>query len=192
MTGQHPGKVHCRGNGDEDHFALDPEMITLPRLFKNAGYAAGAFGKWGLGTTSKKGPSNPQSHGFDHFSGWKSQMIAHTYYPTSIVRDGKEERLEKGTYIHDLIMADASEFIRRSAESKTPFFCYIPTAVPHAAMHAPEEDPETASPQSMIRSKRSASVAKSSSPKGNPQSTSQPSGGSGRSTQLRHPPYFGP
>ncbi|MGB6221925.1 arylsulfatase [Haloferula sp.] len=139
MTGQHPGRVHCRGNGNEDSFALDPEMTTLPRLFKNAGYATGAFGKWGLGTTSREGASNPMSHGFDHFSGWKSQVIAHTYYPTSIVRDGKEEALDEGTYIHDLIMADASDFIRENAKAKKPFFCYIPTAVPHAAMHAPEQ-----------------------------------------------------
>ena len=52
MTGQHPGHVHCRGNGSENGFALDSEMTTLPRLFKDAGYATGAFGKWGLGITS--------------------------------------------------------------------------------------------------------------------------------------------
>ena len=49
MTGQHPGHVHCRGNGHEPTLALDPKMVTLPRIFKNAGYATGAFGKWGLG-----------------------------------------------------------------------------------------------------------------------------------------------
>ncbi len=139
MTGQHPGHVHCRGNGDENLFALNPEMVTLPRLFKNAGYATGAFGKWGLGYTNLKGNPNPMTHGFDHFTGWKSQRIAHTYYPTSIVRDGEETPLEKGTYIHDLIMNDAFEFIKSSVESDAPFFCYIPTAIPHAAMHAPKE-----------------------------------------------------
>lgn len=66
-------------------------------------------------------------------------MIAHTYYPTSIVRDGKEIPLKKGTYIHDLIMEDAFAFITQSVKKKEPFFCYIPTAVPHAAMHAPKE-----------------------------------------------------
>ena len=139
MTGQHPGRVHCRGNGDESVIAaLDPSMTTLPRLFKNAGYATGAFGKWGLGVTVEPGRPNPLTHGFDHFSGWKSQRIAHTYYPTSIVRDGKEENLPPGTYVHDLIMDDAFAFIRQEAESDTPFFCYIPTAIPHAAMHAPK------------------------------------------------------
>jgi arylsulfatase A-like enzyme len=137
MTGQHPGHVHCRGNGGENNFALNPEMITLPRLFKNAGYATGAYGKWGLGHTNLKVNTNPLSHGFDHFTGWKNQGVAHTYYPTSIVRDGAEIPLEKDTYIHDLIMQDALDFIKENAESKTPFFCYIPTAIPHAAMHAP-------------------------------------------------------
>ena len=139
MTGQHPGRVHCRGNGDENSFALDPRMTTLPRLFKNSGYATGAFGKWGLGHTHLEGPQNPMAHGFDHFSGWKSQLIAHTYYPTSIVRDGKEIALDPNTFVHDLIMADALDFVRRSVKEGKPFFCYIPTAVPHAAMHAPAE-----------------------------------------------------
>ena len=139
MTGQHPGHVHCRGNGNEPGLALDPKMTTLPEIFKNAGYATGAFGKWGLGHTNEPGAQNPLSNGFDHFSGWKNQMIAHTYYPTSIVRDGKEMPLKEGTYIHDLIMEDAFSFIEKSVKQKKPFFCYIPTAVPHAAMHAPKE-----------------------------------------------------
>jgi arylsulfatase A-like enzyme len=139
MTGQHPGHSLCRGNGAKGNQRyLDPAMVTLPRLFKNAGYATGAFGKWGLGTTSEAGRPNPMTHGFDVFSGWKSQMIAHTYYPTSIVRNGKEVPLDGDTYVHDLIMDDALGFIRSSIESETPFFAYIPTAVPHAAMHAPK------------------------------------------------------
>lgn len=139
MTGQHPGHVHCRGNGNEQSAALDPDMTTLPRLFKNAGYVTGAYGKWGLGQTSDEGAVNPMTHGFDHFSGWKNQGVAHTYYPTSIIRDGKEVPLKEGTYIHDLIMDDAFAFIKANAKSEKPFFCYIPTAVPHAAMHAPAE-----------------------------------------------------
>ncbi|MDB4383854.1 sulfatase-like hydrolase/transferase [Akkermansiaceae bacterium] len=139
MTGNQPGEVHCRGNGAENNWALDPKMTTMPRMFKNAGYATGAFGKWGLGTTSRDDASNPMKHGFDHFSGWKSQTIAHTYYPTCLVRDGREVPLKEGTFVHDLIMADAFQFVEESIASKKPFFCYIPTAIPHAAMHAPKE-----------------------------------------------------
>ena len=140
MTGQDPGHVHCRGNMPTEKMgALDSTMVTLPRLFKNAGYATGAFGKWGLGITSNEGEENPLTHGFDHFTGWKSQTIAHTYYPSSIVRDGQEIPLDSGTYVHDFIMEDAFNFIRESVKENKPFFCYIPTAIPHAAMHAPKE-----------------------------------------------------
>ena len=82
---------------------------------------------------------NPMTHGFDHYSGWKGQSIAHTYYPSFIVRDGKAEPLDGKTFVHDLIMQDAFDFIEQNAKAGTPFFAYIPTAVPHAAMHAPKE-----------------------------------------------------
>jgi arylsulfatase A-like enzyme len=139
MTGLHPGHCAIRGNGaEETTIRLEPDDFVLPELFQAAGYATGAFGKWGLGITNSEGRGNPLSNGFDEFYGWKSQMIAHTYYPSSVVHNGKELPLAEGTYVHDLIMEQARDFIRRQAEAKTPFFCYIPTAVPHAAMHAPK------------------------------------------------------
>ncbi|MCP4171913.1 MAG: arylsulfatase [Fuerstiella sp.] len=140
MTGQHSGHCYLRGNlSGEVGADLDPEMTVLPEVFKAAGYATGAFGKWGLGHTNVAGNQNPLTHGFDEFYGWKSQGIAHTYFPTSAISNGEEMTLEPGTFIHDLVIGQALDFIRQNAESKTPFFCYIPTAVPHAAMHAPKE-----------------------------------------------------
>jgi len=140
MTGQHSGHCHIRGNLSGERGAeLDPEMTVLPEVFKAAGYATGAFGKWGLGHTYVAGNANPLSHGFDEFYGWKSQTIAHTYYPTAMVHNGKEVPVEPGTYVHDLVLDQARKFIKRNATAGTPFFCYIPTAVPHAAMHAPQE-----------------------------------------------------
>lgn len=140
MTGQQPGQVYLRGNVSENQIApLDPKMTVLPEVFKAAGYATGAYGKWGLGWTHVEGPPNPLTHGFDEFCGWKSQRIAHTYYPSSYVHNGREISLEEGTFVHDILMNHAMQFIESNARSKTPFFCYIPTAVPHAAMHAPTE-----------------------------------------------------
>jgi arylsulfatase A-like enzyme len=140
MTGQQPGEVYLRGNVVENITApLDPKMTVLPEVFKAAGYATGAYGKWGLGWTHVEGRPNPLTHGFDEFCGWKSQSIAHTYYPTSYVRNGREIPLKEGTFVHDIIMNHAMQFMESNAKSGTPFFCYIPTAVPHAAMHAPAE-----------------------------------------------------
>lgn len=139
MTGQQPGAVYLRGNVQENVVApLDPAQVVLPEVFKAAGYATGAYGKWGLGHTNELGVQNPLTHGFDEFCGWKSQTIAHTYYPTSYVHNGKEISLKKGTYAHDIVMNHAMQFIEANAKADKPFFCYIPTAVPHAAMHAPK------------------------------------------------------
>ncbi len=140
MTGQHSGHVYLRGNiKGEVNCELDPDMTVLPEIFKAAGYATGAYGKWGMGHTNVEGPASPLVHGFDEFCGWKSQTIAHTYFPTSMVFNGLEIPLKKGTYIHELIMGRAKAFIRENAYREKPFFCYIPTAIPHAAMHAPKE-----------------------------------------------------
>lgn len=140
MTGISSGRSYIRGNlRNEVGADLDPARTVLPEIFKAAGYATGAFGKWGLGHTHTAGPNNPLSHGFDTFVGWKGQTIAHTYYPSTYVEDGRELPNPDGGYVHDLIMDRAAAFVRAHAESETPFFCYIPTAVPHAAMHAPAE-----------------------------------------------------
>ncbi|MCM8536610.1 MAG: arylsulfatase [Lentisphaeraceae bacterium] len=140
LTGKHSGRIYLRGNvRDKSIASMKTELKTLPEIMQDAGYATGAFGKWGLGITSNKGVENPLNHGFDEFVGWKSQMIAHTYYPTSYVENGKEIPLKPNTFVHDIIMNKAFDFIKKNAKADKPFFCYIPTAVPHAAMHAPPE-----------------------------------------------------
>ncbi|MBK1834444.1 arylsulfatase [Roseibacillus ishigakijimensis] len=140
MTGIESGKCYLRGNvPGEENAALPTELVTVPEIFQAAGYRTGAFGKWGLGRTHQEGAENPLHHGFDEFLGWKSQTIAHTYYPSSYVHNGREIPLAEGTYLHPLVMKAARDFIASSAEAGEPFFCYLPTAIPHAAMHAPPE-----------------------------------------------------
>ena len=80
MTGLHSGHCHIRGNGSEEALIrLRATDFVLPELFKAAGYATGAFGKWGLGITDSKGRGNPLTHGFDEFHGWKSSVFRITY-----------------------------------------------------------------------------------------------------------------
>lgn len=142
MTGMTTGTCYIRGNAagkiGEPVCALDSVWTVLPELFKHAGYVTGAYGKWGLGNTNVAGDQNPLNHGFDEYCGWINQSAAHNYYPKTYVLNGKEIALEDGGYIHDLIMDRAFDFIRKSVDSKKPFFCYIPTAIPHAAMQAPK------------------------------------------------------
>ncbi|MDD4489262.1 MAG: arylsulfatase [Paludibacter sp.] len=138
MTGLNPGVCYIRGNMENEFdCSLEPSMVVLPEVFKAAGYTTGAFGKWGLGITNHKGKENPLNNGFDCFTGPGSQTAAHNYFPSYIVRNGKKLKLKKNTYSLDTIMSDAFTFIRKNAKAKKPFFCYIPTMIPHAGMMAP-------------------------------------------------------
>jgi arylsulfatase A-like enzyme len=82
MTGLHTGHTPVRGNFEikpEGQYPLPDSLLTLPQLFKQAGYATAAFGKWGLGFVGTEGDPNKQ--GFDQFFGYNCQRIAHRYYP---------------------------------------------------------------------------------------------------------------
>ena len=49
MTGLHTGHAQIRGNKGvepEGQYPLAEGTYTLPRMFKDAGYVTGAFGKW--------------------------------------------------------------------------------------------------------------------------------------------------
>src|SRR3954469_23760487 len=49
MTGKHVGHCSVRGNARGAKQALLPGEKTVANLFREAGYATGLIGKWGLG-----------------------------------------------------------------------------------------------------------------------------------------------
>ena len=66
MTGKHPGHAVVRSNRPADpegQFPMPAGTVTLARLLHDAGYATGAFGKWGLGPPRSE--SDPAACGFD-------------------------------------------------------------------------------------------------------------------------------
>lgn len=137
MTGLHTGHAYVRGNREvkpEGQAPMPAEIVTLPRLLKKAGYATGAFGKWGLGAPGSV--SDPAEH-FDLFYGYNCQREAHTYYPDHLWKNHEKIPLDGKTYAHDPIMAEALDFVR--AHKSDPFFAYLPVTIPHAAMHVPDE-----------------------------------------------------
>ncbi len=111
---------------------------TIANLLQKAGYTTGAFGKWGLGFPGSTG--DPMNQGFDTFYGYNCQRNAHNYYTTWLYDNSKQIELDGKTYAHDLIMNNAIEFIKNNKDNQ--FFCYIPVAIPHAAMHAPKDKHE--------------------------------------------------
>jgi arylsulfatase A-like enzyme len=139
ITGLHTGHSYVRGNREvkpEGQAPIPADTVTLAKLLGSAGYATGAFGKWGLGAPSSEG--DPTRQGFDTFYGYNCQREAHNYYPDHLWSNTTKVPLDGKTYAHTPIMDHALAFIREHKAG--PFFCFLPVTIPHAAMHAPEEN----------------------------------------------------
>ncbi len=136
MTGLHTGHNTIRGNG---RFPLPDSCYTIAELFRDAGYATGAFGKWGLGFPADEGYTGNQ--GFDVFYGYYHQGIAHRYYPPSLWRNKEEIKLDNDSALKDfsadLIHNEALGFIREHRDR--PFYLYLPYTIPHAELIVPED-----------------------------------------------------
>jgi arylsulfatase len=149
MTGKHPGHEYVRDNRQwkpdvqwSGQIPLPADTVTLPKLFKAAGYATGAMGKWGLGSPENTG--DPAKQGIDYFFGYYCQAHAHNHYPQYVWRNGQKVVLEGNDgsatgkqYTQDLFEAEALKFVREHKDR--PFFLYLPFTVPHLALQVPAD-----------------------------------------------------
>ncbi len=137
--------------------------ITVGEILKQKGYATAAIGKWGLGHVGTTGDPNRQ--GFDLFYGYNCQAHAHSYYPGHLWHNDQKVPLRndppvpghaglpadadphdptsyarfKGTdYAPDRMIEIALQFVRENKEG--PFFLYVPSPIPHVALHIPDEE----------------------------------------------------
>jgi arylsulfatase len=145
MTGKHGGRAYIRNNREvkpEGQWPIPASEVTIAELLKSQGYATGGFGKWGLGFIGTEGDPNKQ--GFDLFYGYNCQREAHNFYPhhlwrndQKIMLEGNDRELTGKQYSHDLIEAEALQFIRDNRDR--PFFLYAPFTIPHLALQVPED-----------------------------------------------------
>lgn len=140
MTGLHMGHTSVRGN--TGGIPLLDEDVTVAEVLKNAGYATGGFGKWGLGEVGT--PGVPEKQGFDEFFGYYHQIHAHDYWTQYLWHNSKKVPMtgQTGTaqrYSHYRIFEKTLEFIRRN--KNRPFFCYAPWTPPHGKYQIPESEP---------------------------------------------------
>lgn len=140
MTGLHTGHTPVRGNSGG--LPLPAEAVTFAEVLREAGYATGCFGKWGLGDVGSEG--HPNRQGFDEFLGPLHQIHAQFYWPEFLWRNEEPERFPenadggKGAYAPDLLLEGALDFLRRKKDE--PFLLYFPSLVPHHEYQVPEED----------------------------------------------------
>jgi len=163
MTGKHLGHAEIRGNRQatvslpqfkEGQHPIAAETWLLSQSFREAGFATGAMGKWGLGPVGSTG--DPNKHGFDLFYGYNCQALAHSFYPKYLWRNDQQVQLNEKpipghakrpegevraeewigkNYASTSILAEGLQFIE--AHQKEPFFLYLPFIEPHVAMHPP-------------------------------------------------------
>jgi arylsulfatase A len=139
MTGLHAGHTPVRAN-DVNQMLL-PEDVTVAELLKDAGYATGGFGKWGLGPQQPTGQPNRQ--GFDEFFGQYLQVHAHFYYPWWVEHNEGRHMLpgneggQRKQYVQEEIHAAALQFIRDNKDG--PFFAYLPYIIPHVELVVPDK-----------------------------------------------------
>jgi len=145
MTGLNTGHTYIRGNKSiqpEGQEPLPEVTNTVAELFKEAKYATGAFGKWGLGGPETEGV--PEKQGFDEFFGFNCQTLAHNYYPEYLWHNHQKVFLDGnrngGTaqYAHDEYHKMALQFIEKHKDG--PFFMFCPYIIPHAELKAPEDE----------------------------------------------------
>ncbi|WP_153798881.1 sulfatase-like hydrolase/transferase [Foetidibacter luteolus] len=131
--------------------------VLISQLFKQAGYATGAIGKWHAG---EEEGLKPWQRGFDYYYGmltWGSiyagvdqpNILTRSFHfhtnlakttkregSINIVRNG--EVVEEKEYITDRLGDEAVGFIDRNKDK--PFFLYVPFNAPHDPFQAKKED----------------------------------------------------
>ena len=130
LTGRYHPRTGVSGvsRGEE---RLNADETTLADVFKAAGYATGAFGKWHNGTQA---PLHPNDRGFEEYYGFTSGHWGH-YFSPPLDHNGEVVRGEG--FIVDDLTDHAIDFIQENKER--PFLCYVPLNTPHSPMMITDE-----------------------------------------------------
>lgn len=121
--------------------------ITIAELLSGQGYATGHFGKWHLGDTEGRFPTN---QGFDEWYGipntsneslWTSMTgFDPKLTPIPYILEGRKGEKTRSLEVYDLktrrlidteITRRTIDFIRRNAQAGRPFYAYVPLTQVH-------------------------------------------------------------
>lgn len=128
------GRYHLRAgvrNVTEGGERLNTDERTIADVFKAAGYATGAFGKWHNGSQH---PYHPNARGFDEYYGFTSGHWGD--YFDALMLDHNGRTVKGKGFLPDELTDRALEFI--GSNKDRPFFCYVPLNTPHSPMQVPD------------------------------------------------------
>ncbi len=155
MTGRYGIRTRQRPEGPPRGiwYGITKWEITLAEMLSDAGYATGMFGKWHLGDTEGRYPTD---QGFDEWYGipnssdqafWpdsdsfqKDAGVEFTRIMTSKRNEKPKEhevydRAKRATIDRE-ITDHAIDFIKRKAKTRQPFFAYVPYTQTHEPVDA--------------------------------------------------------
>ena len=151
MTGRYAIRT---GNGSvplgSGEYGLTQWEYTLAEMLSDAGYATGMFGKWHLGDSKGRYPTN---QGFDEWYGIPNSSDESFWPDSDLFREGVHSQVKpepvmeghsgsepievsiydeaKRLVIDREITDKAIEYMHRSAKGKKPFFMFVPYTQTH-------------------------------------------------------------
>lgn len=140
MTGRHCRNVAFRSNPPPGNL-ISRETPTLANVFAANGYRTGVFGKWHLGDfyphrATDRGFEESVVHGHGAIT-TAGDLWGNDYFDDRYFHNG--EKTQYKGFCTDVFFEEATQFIKQSKASGKPFFCYIPTNIPHGPHFATEE-----------------------------------------------------
>ncbi|WP_024794128.1 sulfatase-like hydrolase/transferase [Tomitella biformata] len=127
---------------------LADDVLTLPEILRDGGYATYAVGKWHLVRDANLGPGRsrdswPTQRGFDRYYG-SLEGLNSFFHPNQLVSDNSAvdtDEYPEGYYLTDDLTDKAVSYIKdlRAHDADKPFFLYFA----HVAMHGPLQAKES-------------------------------------------------
>lgn len=148
LSGCYPGRTRVFGAHGPNARGLDTSFATMGEVFRDAGYATAAFGKWHCGDQPE---TRSHARGFDETCGlmysndmWKYHPENPDYWgkwPLQYWENGRVtiEEVTPGDQQHltRWYTEHAVDFIRRHRDSA--FLLYVPHSMPHVPLYCSEE-----------------------------------------------------
>ena len=134
-----PGKQSL---GSPGYRGIKRDVKMLSEHLAESGYKTGAFGKWHMGSLDGEFPND---RGFDEFHGFLAG--AHPYWikpGRSRIMHNRDSDATADGHATELFTGWAEEFIRTSAETDAPFFCYLAYNAVHGPLRVDKSKPASA------------------------------------------------
>jgi len=148
LTGRSPLRFNVTRHFKDEVMHLQRNVLTIPKVLKQAGYVSKHIGKWHLGGLNEKHIQDrnnsipgPIEHGFDHYLTMiedplyrKPAMLERRLYKDAGMHLIRDEQIIKPIKKHwtDIKTDEALSFIEKQSTQEQPFFLNLWFDTPHS------------------------------------------------------------